>query len=390
MSRDASRAISIILAATTIVGAAAARAQDTGALERKIEALEGQVQELRQQVQGVTRSASEFRNVGSTKHFAGYADAGFSDAERGPGEFDGVRFNPAFHYQYQDLILLDAELETSIDPDGATDVELEFATVNLLVHDYAAVFAGRFLSPLGQFRQNLHPSWINKLPSVPVGFGHDQAAPSADVGLGVRGGALVADRLFNYAVYVGNGPVLELNAAGDEIEMIGTEGTAGDPDGKKVWGGRVGLLPIPALEVGLSAAAGEVAATPGGAAEAARDYEAQGADLAWQRRGFRLRAEYARQKVADQAASVAPQGGTWKSHYVQGSSRFASTKWEGVVRYGKYRTPHADQDQEQWALGLNYLFAPNVIAKIAHEWNDGLAGTAPDGDRWLTQLSYGF
>lgn len=374
---------SVVAAAGVAIGAPAGAAEDTATLKEEAEA-------LRNRLEQVARSAGEFRNISSTKHFAGYADVGFSDSRRGPGEFDAVRFNPAFHYQYRDLILLDAELETAIERDGDTEIGLEFATVNLLVHDYAAVFAGRFLSPLGQFRQNLHPSWINKLPSVPVGFGHDQAAPSADVGLGVRGGVPVAGMLGNYAVYVGNGPALELNTAGDEIEMIGTEGTAGDADGKKVWGGRVGVLPIPSIEVGLSAAVGEVAATPGGVAEAARDYDAQGFDFAWQWRGLGMRAEYVRQKVGDRPASVAPAGGTWKSHYIQAAYRFAPTSWESVVRYGKYRTPHADQDQEQWALGLNYLFAPNVIAKIAHEWNDGLAGTATDDNRWLTQLSYGF
>ncbi len=361
----------------------AAAAQETEALKREIDALKRRVEE-------VARTASEFRNAGSTKHFAGYADVSYTDGKRRPGEFDAVRFNPAFHYQYQDLVLLDAELETSIDRDGATEVGLEFATINLLVHDYAALFAGKFLSPLGQFRQNLHPSWINKLPSVPVGFGHDGAAPNADIGFGVRGGLPVSSMQLNYAVYVANGPALELNAAGDEIEMIGTEGTAGDADGKKVWGGRLGLLPVPGLEVGLSAAAGKAAATPGGVAEAARDYRAQGADFAWQWRNLGLRAEYARQRIADEATSVAPLGGTWKAHYLQGSYRLAPTKWEGVARYGKFRTPHADQNQEQWALGVNYLFAPNVIAKAAYEWNDGLAGTVTDDNRLLLQLSYGF
>lgn len=382
-------------------------AQDTESLRQEVDALKIEVkalreslkneppsseemQQLRREVQEAARSASEFKNVGSTKHFAGYADVGYADRKGAPGSFDSVRFNPAFHYQYQDLLLLDAELETSIDQDGATDVGLEFATINLLVHDYAALFAGRFLSPLGQFRQNMHPSWINKLPSTPVGFGHDQAAPSADVGFGVRGGVPVGGTQINYAVYVGNGPALELTVAGDEIERIGTEGATGDPDGKKVWGGRLGILPLPGLEFGLSGAIGKVAAAPGGTVEAARDYRAQGADFSYRWRNLGVRGEYTQQRVGDQATSVAPTGGTWKSHYVQGAYRFAPTKWEGVVRYGNFQTPHADQNQKQWALGANYLFAPNVIAKIAYELNDGQANTVTDDDRLLLQIAYGF
>lgn len=368
-----------------------ARAQDAEALKRDVDALKKEVQELRREAQQASPAAGEFRSGTSTKHFAGYADVGYVDGKRRPGGFDGVRFNPAFHYQYQDLVLLDAELETTIDANGATEVGLEFATVNLMLHDYVVFFAGKFLSPMGQFRQNLHPSWINKLPSVPVGFGHDQAAANGDVGAGLRGGLPLGAMQINYALYVGNGPRLELNAAGDEIEMIGTEGTAGDADGKKVWGGRLGLMPIPGLELGLSAASGKVVAlVVGGAAEASRDYRVQGADLAYKWRDLGLRAEYARQRVGDAPASVAPVGGAWKAYYLQGTYRLAPTKWEGVARYGKFRTPHADQDQKQWALGVNYLFAPNVIAKAAYELNDGLAGTATDDNRLLLQLSYGF
>ncbi len=402
------RNLSLVMAVVAGVGVAGPLwAQETETLKQEVEALKNEVQELRkslerepsssqevqklrQEVQEVARSASEFRNVESTKHFAGYADVGYSDRKGVPGSFDTVRFNPGFHYQYRDLVLLDAELETSIDQNGATDVGLEFATINLLVHDYAALFAGKFLSPLGQFRQNLHPSWINKLPSAPVGFGHDQAAPAADVGLGVRGGVPAGDVHINYAVYVGNGPALELTGAGDEIERIGTEGTTGDPDGKKVWGGRLGVLPLAGLEFGLSGAIGKVAASPGGTVEAARNYRAQGADFSYRWRNLGVRGEYAQQRISDQAASVAPAGGTWKSHYVQGSYRFAPTKLEGVVRYGKFQTPHADQNQKQWALGVNYLFAPNVIAKIAYELNDGQANTVTDDDRLLLQVAYGF
>lgn len=381
-----------VLVAAAVAGAFSypARAQDTEPLKRDVDALKKEVQELRREAQQATRAAGEFRSATSTKHFAGYADVGYANRRRAPGAFNAARFNPAFHYQYQDLVLLDAELEIEVGENGETTTGLEFATINLLAHDYATVFAGRFLSPLGQFQQNLHPSWINKLPSVPVGFGHDQAAPTADLGAGVRGGLPVAGMQWSYAVYVGNGPKLELNAAGDEIEMIGTEGATGDPDGKKVWGGRLGLMPLAGLEIGVSAASGKAAAEPGGTAEAARDYRARGADFAWQWRNLGVRAEYISQRVGDEAASVAPRGGTWRAHYVQGAYKFAPTKWEGVARYGKFRTPHADQDQEQWALGLNYLFAPNVIAKVAYELNDGLAGTATDDNRLLLQLSYGF
>jgi len=45
---------------------------------------------------------------------------------------------------------------------------------------------------------------------------------------------------------------------------------------------------------------------------------------------------------------------------------------------------------QQWALGLNYLIAPQAIAKMGYEFNDGLEGEPTDEDRLLIQLSYGF
>lgn len=383
----------------------AAGTDDVKALKSEIEALKKEVEELRAIVrkqvppsseavaalrQEIARAQSEWKDVGSTKHFAGYADMGYTDAKNRRGLFDLARFNPAFHYQYQDLVLLDAELEIAVGENGSTETGLEFATIGLLAHDYAVVYAGKFNSGIGQFRQNLHPGWINRLPSTPVGFGHDQAAPVSEVGAGVRGAFPLGSMRATYDLWVGNGPRLELNPAGDEIEMIEASGATGDPDGKKVFGGRVALLPLPRLELGLSAATGKVAVVQGGVAEAARDYDVFGADAAYQWRGLDLRGEYVEQKIGDQAASVAPEGGRWKAWYLQAAYRLAPTQWEGVLRYGDFKTPHADQNQKQWALGLNYWFAPNLVGKIAYEFNKGLAGAPTDDNRWLLQAAYGF
>jgi hypothetical protein len=314
------------LAAIGAGSGAAVAADDTQALKAEIEALRKEVQELRALVkkappteevaalrQEVAKARSEWKDVASTKHFAGYADAGYTDAKNGSGLFDLARFNPAFHYQYQDLVLLDAELEIAVDEDGGTETGLEFATISLLAHDYAAVYAGKFNSGIGQFRQNLHPGWINRLPSTPVGFGHDQAAPTSEVGAGVRGGLPLGPMRATYDLWVGNGPRLELNAAGDEIEMIEAEGATSDPDEKKVFGGRIALLPLPKLELGLSAARGKVAVVTDGTAEAARDYDVLGADAAYQWKNLDLRGEYVQQKVGGLAGSVAPAGGKWGS-----------------------------------------------------------------------------
>jgi len=383
-------------------------AQEIEALKRELEALKKEVQELRQaikqapassdevqalrrEVQEVAKEAGEFRGISSPKHFAGAGAVGYSSAKGSKGRFDTAVFAPTFHYQYQDLVLLDAELEIGVLDTGETEVGLELATISFLASDYAAVYAGKFNSGIGQFRQNLHSEWINRLPSVPVGFGEEgEAAPLTEVGAGVRGAVPIGSMRATYDVWLGNGPRLTLNGAADEIERIDSKGATGNDDGKKVWGGRIGLFPLPRLELGLSAGRGKVAVVQGGVAEPVRDYRAFGADAAYQVGNLDLRAERVEQKVGDLEGSVAPAGGRWKAYYAQAAYRFSPTKWEGVLRYGNFKTPHADQDQKQWAAGVNYWFAPNFVGKVAYEFNKGLADTPTDADRLLFQAAYGF
>ena len=74
----------------------------------------------------------------------------------------------------------------------------------------------------------------------------------------------------------------------------------------------------------------------------------------------------------------------------QAAYQFAPAKWEGVLRYTDFDSPHASQQEEQIALGLNYLIAPSALVKLAYEFNDGLSGTPNDADRWLVQFAYGY
>ncbi|MGD2136610.1 MAG: porin [Gammaproteobacteria bacterium] len=353
-----------------------------------------EVAEIKQDVAEVTATTSEWKNAESVVHLAGYGSVTYSDSNADDinAAFSGVQFSPIFHYQYKDLVMLESELEITAEDDGSTDTELEYMTIDLFINDYLAAVGGKFLSPLGQFRQNYHPSWINKLPTAPPGFGHDQAAPVSEVGLEARGGFPLGgdSRFANYAVYVGNGPILEIGEEDGEfeIEAIEAEGRTSNDDDRFVFGGRFGVLPVPMLEIGLSGATGEVAGKD--EPSATRDYDVYGADLTWTWNDLRILGEYIKQKVGSESSSVAPDSLDWESWYAQAAYRFMPTKWEGVVRYGDYDSPHNDQDQRQWALGINYVFAPNAIAKFAYNFNDGESGTDANEDGFQIQLAYGF
>ena len=346
----------------------------------------------RQAAQRAEQAASEWKNTTAVTHLAGYASADFISPENGEAAFV-ANFNPMFHFQYNDKILWEAELEIEVEENGDTSIGLEYSTIDWFLNDSMILIAGKFLSPLGNFRQNMHPSWINKLPSAPPGFGHDGAAPLAEVGLQLRGARNFGNQgKFTYAGYVGNGPKLE--GEDGEIHAIEAEGFAGNPDDEFVYGGRVSFLPIPRLEIGVSGAFGDVAVVENDgldiSGDPTRDYTVFGYDASYQIGNFDLRGEFISQEVDEQAASIAPEGGKWETWYVQGSYKFADAKWEGVLRYTDFKSPHADDSQEQFAAGLNYLITPSAMLKFAYESNDGLAGEVTDDDRVLVQIAYGY
>jgi hypothetical protein len=104
-----------------------------------------------------------------------------------------------------------------------------------------------------------------------------------------------------------------------------------------------------------------------------------------------LKAEYIQQKIGENALSTL-EGGKWRAWYAQVAYQFSSVKLEPVVRYSDYHNPETDRNQ--WALGLNYLFANNLIAKVAYEFNEDEDDTAIDShannDRFLVQFAFGF
>ncbi len=160
-----------------------------------------------------------------------------------------------------DKFMMESELEISVNSEGESEVELEYAALDWFLHDNATLVAGKFLSPIGQFRQNLHPSWVNKLPAAPIGFGQGGAAPWADIGVQLRGGLKAGNTLMNYAVFVSNGPELKADehgnaggdAHGDTVAPAGAIAEAGDEhaeEGEHAEERREGAGD-PAEEVGL-------------------------------------------------------------------------------------------------------------------------------------------
>ena len=400
-----------------IVSIGASAQTDIDVLTQRLESMENEMQELRREIdlrasredvrahEKAIASANEWRQPDTLIHMAGYADVGYSETESEDGSFGIGSFSPIFHFLYKDIVMLESELELEVGEDGETETTLEYLTIDWFVNDYMALIGGKFLSPIGQFRQNLHPSWINKMASAPPGFGHDGAAPVSDLGFQLRGGFPIGRVRTNYALFASNGPELkaEMELEDGEIEFeldgVEAEGFGTDIDGEKTYGGRLGVIPFAGLEVGFSAATGSATVTSiedGDSSllsgEGVRDYDVIGADFSWQFQGLDLRGEYVKTEVgADNGlGTAASEGAVWETWYTQAAYRFDQSKWELAVRYTDFDSAHNSQDQKQWAVAVNYLFTNNFIGKVGYEFNDGIRGSDADKDRLLLQMAYGF
>ena len=351
--------------------------------DQEIEALWQTIESLQQQI----NAAQEWKDPNSLIHMAGYADVNYVNSDEEDGAFKAGTFAPIFHYQYRDLVMLEAEIAFETMDDGSTEANMEYFTTDFFLNDNAILVMGKFLSPLGQFRQNFHPSWINKLPSAPVGFGHDQAAPNADVGVQLRGGFDMGAAKANYAVYAGNGVAAEVNGTEGEIEMVESPGlNAGGKRGKNV-GGRFGMYyPSQKLEVGVSFASGKISEMEADGEtlvfDNKRDWGFVGADVTWHSGGLDIRAEYVKQSIGELATSAAPEKTDISGAYVQAAYRFPSTKWEVAARSSEYKL--GDISMKRSSMGINYIFTSNVVAKLAFENNNYMS------NRTLMQLGYGF
>jgi len=332
-----------------------------------------------------------------TALIVGGASAGYSKPSAHSGSFNILDFNPIFLFSYKDLLFLRSAVDFSLDDQGNTQTGLNYANLNLFLNDYATFSAGKFDSALGYFGQNLSPAWINKLPESPVGFNDGQAAPQAEVGIQLRGGLpLCNSAKANYVVYVSNGSQGFVDTTDITNIVINNISTGGFTNnyGNYVIGGRLGFLPIPKLEIGISAAEGKLVlfdmSDSTSVLQNGRHYNALGADISYKWDNLDLRAEIIQQQIRSQAGSIAPQSERWKAWYLQAAYRFPSTKWEPVVRYGKFTSSIANQQQGQLTAGVNYWFAPSISAQVGYEINHGQSGTGNNVNLFLMQLVFGF
>lgn len=324
----------------------------------------------------------------------GYAHSGLEITDEST-TFVGGSFNPLLIFRQSDRLLFESELEAELEG-SELHLGLEYANMAYLLTKTLTLRAGKILVPFGTFVPNLHPAWINKFPTRPLGAGHGGLLPGADIGLELRGAAFLGPVKTNYSVYVINGP--QLNDGSLEAEEGGLlhYGIVPDNNKNKAIGGRLGLFPMnnSALEIGLSLLLGKVGAQDSRYEDVSATLYA--VDLSYVRNLPGLssvldvkaqysaanveRASYPEPDNPDEMHSFDNSSTTW---FVQASLRpaFVEDKFlqnlEIAGRYSALKTPETAPwgvDQNQWEIGLNYWLDWRTLFKFSYRIVTGEAG----------------
>ena len=345
----------------------------------------------------------EYNNTGFL--LTGYTNTSFI-SEGKNNSFGDVGFSPIFLWRPAKHFFFEAELEMGFE-NGQLAINLEYANINCVLNKYVTFRFGRFLTPFGTFQNLYHPSWINKLPLPPLGFGHDGVGPSSEIGMAITGGIPIGSSKLNYNIYISNGPVLNL---GDEEP--GEEGNLmyenyADNNKNKAIGGRIGFLPFinSSLELGVSMQS----AKPGNAGSV---YEKINARMYAYDLNYIKQIDFLKGTVDAKAQwnFVNVDKAIYSDHddttgigiytydnkrdvyYTQFAYRPTMSKnkvvknFEAVVRYSALNLPEDAKENEditQLIFGLNYWATWRTVVKAAYQ---------PDKDtpRFWLQLSMGF
>jgi hypothetical protein len=341
----------------------------------------------------------KFRFAGSVE-----ANYGLSRHASPNSSFGGGTFLPIFLVRYKDVAELEAHMEV-VNDGSETKTSLEYAQIDLFLNDYSTLVTGKFLSPIGQFQQSLHPGWINKLPDRPAGFVEGGGGEAlSDVGLMLRGAFPVGQMTADYAFFVGNGPQLQPDG-------LSLAGYSHDNNNNKSVGGRLGLHPVPDLNLGISAMHSQVPTnaidlSPGSPGSSA-SHNLYDVDFSYTPPNVDIRGEYVHAQLKpvffdDQSGAPADltQSTIWKLWYLQGAYRLSGMtsdptlgKFEIVARRSQSSisggiTDWRFSNEKRWEIGLNYWWTPTLVGKIAYAYK--AYQYLPNDNLLRLQMAFGF
>lgn len=319
-----------------------------------------------------------------------------------------VGFTPILLWKPHDRILVETELETGF-TGNSTNIELGYADVSFYVNKYLSIRAGKFLSPFGIFQDRLHPSWINKLPTFPLGTGEDQygVGPISEVGINFKGGAQLGESKINYSFFASNNAQLITDPTNPIAEGTLSYGNMDVQSKKLTVGGRVGFLPFSnsTLELGVSYRNGYVGDTS--AAYQNVNAKLYAFDLSYDNQldflkgDVDIKAQYNKSDVSN-AWYIDPSNPTSGNLYTYNNSRssyflqaaYTPSMFPGkflkktqlIFRYAGFTPPTNAiglTQIKQYTYGIDYWFNWRTALKFAYQ-------SQKDNNVFFVQLAVGF
>ena len=335
----------------------------------------------------------------------GAAVVTYQDRENRDSTF-GLGIAPLLLWSPTERLLLEAEFGFSLSEER-TEVELGLAQLNYFVNDYITVGAGLFRNPFLTFWERWHPSWINKAANIPLIYERGLVGP-AGLGVQIRGGAPIGSTSkVNYSFYYVNGPKFETSqVSAGRLDFNNYR----DNNNNKGFGGRIGFLPVPELEIGYSFFTGKVGDS--GSDFSRVDTFMHGVDFTYahESEAIRGRLDLRAEAVWIDTDNVVFTGlfnpftfdNKRSGWFVQAAYRptlvdyaFGSDlemkNFEFVVRYDQVREPGPGRlgaDRDRLTLGVDYWIRPNAVVKAAYSY-DNVKGSE-DEDGFFLQFAVGF
>lgn len=380
-----------------------------------------EIQKLKNEIELLKIESDSYRSGKSKFLLRGYAHSGLQITDE-EFTFVGGSFNPLFLYKQSDRLLFESEWEMEL-TGGDVELGIEYANISYLLSSNLTLRAGKILVPFGIFVPNLHPAWINKFPTGPLGAGHDGIIPTSDIGLELRGGSYLGNLKINYSIYAVNGS--QLNDGEEEPEEAGILHHAIFPDNNKgkTIGSRLGFFPFTdsSLELGLSGMYGKVGAKETDKEDVRALHYA--VDVSYIRTlssissVLDLKGQYSAVNVddanypfhenPDDLVTFDNSSSTW---FAQLSLRPAllenkfARNLEFAGRYSTLKTPEGSEwetDQSKVDLGINYWIDWRTVFKFSYqisnnggdeheEEEEGGHGGAAEGNAFFIHWAIGF
>ncbi|MBI2502379.1 MAG: hypothetical protein HYW07_03995 [Candidatus Latescibacteria bacterium] len=322
------------------------------------------------------------KRAGGRTSIGGYAEVHFRyEREDGVTEelsFVPQRFNLFTYTPVSERVRVASELEFE---EGGEEIKVEIAALDFELHPALTFRGGIILSPLGRF--NLaHDSPANDLTDRPLVSTELLGTTLSEAGMGFYGAFFpTAQSRLTYEIYGVNGlgeGVLTGDPAGTRVPA--GRGNFEDNNNHPSWVGRLGLSPVPALEVGLSAHRGPYNTwkADGLRIGERRDLNIWAVDWEGSWRQFEVLGEYGRVALdvpAESALFADSQQGFYlqlNSHWGRGLVKaLPASVFTGIARYESvdFDLDREGNSQRRVTLGLNFRPEEDTVFKLDYQRN---------------------